>query len=165
MYTIEEIKIKLLNNTFAEFQKNLNEYNINEFDKFGNNILHYFIKNESVIKIKIEELLPELINRGFDINVPSPKGQHRTPLYLAVSCKSKTVFEALINSGANINAVDVNGNSPLSQAIMNYKGDDGFFIEKLISDGADINLKNKYGHSPISLANTIVNYDIKFFFR
>lgn len=164
MLTIEEMKIKLLNENLEELLKSLNDYDVKEFDKFGNNLMHYYVKNADVIKISAEKLIPELLKKGLDINSKQSKSYFRTALYLAVLKKSKKIVELLIKMKADIDLSDENGNSPLWQAVMDYKGQDDFFVKILLENNAESKLQNKHGVSPASLANTIANTDVRKFF-
>jgi len=164
MYTIEEIKKAILSSTFDEFDMLLKEYEINEFDKFGNTILHYFIKNQKAIALNTNDLLGLFYKNGININATPPKSHNKTPLYLAVAYKSKDIFDFLLNHGATLDIVDDFGNSPLWRAVMDYRNNDSFFIESLLSNGANKELNNTKGISPVGLANIIANYDSKKFF-
>jgi ankyrin repeat protein len=162
MKTIEEIKLNLLNEDIDAFKKSLNDYDVNQTDNYGNNILHYCILNIDNIKIPFKILFTELVNKGLDINAKQTKKDQRTALHLAVLIKSKEIFDQLIDANVNIDPQDVNGNTPLWLSIMNYrKDDDGYFPKILLYKGANPKLKNIYGVSPKKLANTISNYDIK----
>jgi hypothetical protein len=72
MNTIEEIKKILIESDFDKLENALNGYNIHEHDKFGNNILHYYLnlihntKNEK--HLNSEKVIDEFINRGLSIN-------------------------------------------------------------------------------------------------
>jgi len=41
--------------------------NIDDYDKFGNNILHYYLKTKEAKKISTKKILNALINRGIDM--------------------------------------------------------------------------------------------------
>jgi len=70
----------------------------------------------------------------------------------------------LIDAGAAIDPVDDHGNTPLSNAVFESRGD-GQVIQMLLAAGADPHRKNSHGVSPASLAHTISNYDVAKFFR
>jgi uncharacterized protein len=73
------------------------------------------------------------------------------------------IAELLIQYGANLEARDVNGNTPLNDAVFYSKGN-GEMITFLLDKGANKDSKNNYGVSPLDLAHTIANYDVKQFF-
>ena len=79
--------------------------------------------------------------------------------------KLKPVFVMLLRNGADVNIQDGNGNTVLSEAVMVYRNDDGYFIETLIANGARIDIANNYGVTTKGLSDTIANYDSKMFFR
>jgi len=161
---IEELKLILLKNSLPEIEKTLNNFDLNSFDKFGNNILHYYVKNDKSVQISAEYIIQLFIRFGIDINAKQLKSPMRTPLQLAVINKSKHVFDVLLNNGAEVNLQDEDGNVALFQAVIGYRGDDGYFIQTLISNGANIDVLNNYGVTPKSLSFTIANYDAKEFF-
>ena len=61
-----------------------------------------------------------------------------------------------------MDAPDVNGNTPLSNAVFDSRGRDQM-IKLLLSFGANKTLKNKHGVSPEDLAKSIGNYDVSKF--
>lgn len=165
MITIEELKSILLETDINKLEMALQNYNIHETDKFGNNILHYYIKSTGSFNLDYKQVIDLFLQKGIDINQKQTTGTYkRSPLHLSVFMKLKDITEYLIELKADINSTDANGNSILSTAIITYRGDESYFIEKLIESGADINVKNNYGVSPLELAETIANYDVKKFF-
>jgi len=169
MKTIEEIKKILLLSDLNKFKYSLNEYNIYEHDKFGNDILHYYLINIKEISLDFKDIFNELLNRGIDINSKQPKGQYqRSYLQMTVVFNLKDIFDFLINKGANVKSTDANGNSILSDAVYNYFKDQsiyGYYINTLLNKGADPFQKNNYGVSAYSLAQNIANYDVKKYFE
>ncbi|AYN04387.1 hypothetical protein [Flavobacterium sp. 140616W15] len=65
---IKDLKLVLINNSFEEFKKALEDFDINEKDNYGN-ILHYFIgggfSNENSKKYK--EIIDLLIKKGLTL--------------------------------------------------------------------------------------------------
>jgi ankyrin repeat protein len=110
-------------------------------------------------------LIPEILNRGLNINQTQSQGAFgRSLLHLAVFLKEKEITAYLLNHGADINSIDTNGNSIISTAVIRYDGD-GYFIELLINRGADVYLKNNYEVSAIGLARSIANNDVSKYFE
>jgi ankyrin repeat protein len=73
-----------------------------------------------------------------------------------------------MGKGADVNTIDINGNSIISDAVMNYYKDKEnyeYYIIKLLEKGADPKIKNNYGINAIELANSIANYDVKKYFN
>lgn len=160
MKTIEEIKKKLLAQN-SYLKEIINNYDVTSVDNYGNNILHYYIKNINAINVDSALFITLLKEKGLNLNANQSKGPKNTALHLAILTKNKTITTLIVSLGVDVNITNVNGNTPISEAIMHYKDDDPFFIEYLASNGANINLKNNYGVSPYSLSETIANYDSK----
>jgi ankyrin repeat protein len=75
----------------------------------------------------------------------------KTALHYAVEKKNIEIIDALLEKGANINAIDNNGNTPLHLALEEL---DKEFLKYLLEKSPDINLKNNDGYSVINLAIT-----------
>ena len=170
MYTIEDIKNILLTSDTEEIFSALDNFNVNEQDKFGNNILHYYLTSLKNIdkKISFEDFIDNLINKGFNINQKQTLGAFkRSPLQLAVFLNLKDNFDLLISKKADIDSIDANGNTILSTAVMNYhknKDNYGYYITTLLNLGANPNIKNAHGISASSLAKSISNSDVSKYF-
>jgi ankyrin repeat protein len=165
MKSIDELTAILFSSDFLKFENALHDYKINEKDNFGNNILHYYIKESMNLDFDYKEIIDILVSKGIDINEKQSKGAFkRSPLHLAVFMKLKNIVNYLLELGADVNSTDANGNSILWTAVMWYRDQNGYFIEKLINSRADTNLKNSNGISAFSLAQSFSNSDvIKFF--
>ncbi len=165
---IDELKIVFLKSDMKLLKSAIKDFDINQQDKFGNNILHYYIKNKKEVSYEIGKLLGLFLSNGLDINECQSTGNFKySPLHLAVVLNSRQIFETLIENGANVNAKDANGNSILSSAVFNYSKDKesyGYYIVKLLELKADINAENNYGVTPLSLAKSIANSDVSKFF-
>lgn len=106
---------------------------------------------------KVESLLAN----GVDVN--SLDDNKWSALHFAVQVQSIDIVETLVDHGANIEASDKHGNTPLNKAVFCYRGD-GAIIEFLLNKGADPTKKNYHGVTPEELASNIANYDaLKFF--
>lgn len=71
--------------------------------------------------------------------------------------------QALLLAGAQVDARDRFGKTPLSVALFNVRNRDGEVIRVLLASGADPDLENNHGISPRRLAETVANYDLKRF--
>ncbi|MCF6766028.1 ankyrin repeat domain-containing protein [Thiotrichales bacterium 19S3-7] len=83
------------------------------------------------------------------INVKDSKGS--TPLHLAVQCDNPNMVQFLILNGADLNAQNVLGQTPLHFAAI--KSSQPVFISMALEKEANIYLKDKKGRSPYSLAD------------
>jgi len=103
-----------------------------------------------------------LLEAGANPNAQDKQGT--TPLHFATQGFDPTLASCLLASGAKVDLVDENGNSPLFNAVYNSRGH-GELIELLIENGANKDLKNVHGVSPSDLAANIGNYDVAKFLR
>lgn len=89
-----------------------------------------------------------LIDRpGVDVN--QGDFYHVTPLIAAAEFGNEVVVKRLIEKGAVVNMVDLNGESAVIKAA--WQGHAGI-IDLLIKAGADLNLKNKQGRDALNIA-------------
>jgi uncharacterized protein len=85
-------------------------------------------------------------------------------LHFAAKNYSLELLQLLLKNKAEIDIKDINGNTPLFQAVF-YASGKGAVIQQLLLHGADRHLKNNLGVSPLELAKTITNYNIMQFFK
>lgn len=115
--------------------------------------LHYALQNlwsnvPDARKIRI------LILSGADVDA---KGGYckETPLHMAVSGSAtteglrKNIAQLLIKSGADVNAQDKDGNTPLNRARS------ASLAKTLIDSGANVNIANSSGDTPLHYANNV----------
>ncbi|WP_282039244.1 ankyrin repeat domain-containing protein [Saccharicrinis aurantiacus] len=96
-----------------------------------------------------------LIDAGVNIN--SRDTRNNTPLHVIAGSRreNKSIFiDELINKGADVNAINIDGETPLFTAIKKHKLNRA---ELLVNNGAKINAVNKYGRSPLHLACELGN--------
>ena len=97
------------------------------------------------IELDQAEKLTPLLQRGFDPNSPSPKGQ--PALILALQKGSEKSVDVLVNwPKTNLSIQNLQGETPLMLAAINNKL---ALAERLINLGADV---NKAGWSPLHYA-------------
>lgn len=82
---------------------------------------------------------------------PSSYAADDSPLFEAVEKGDLAEVEALLAKGADINAKDSIGRTPLHMAVISGKKDIG---ELLLAKGADINVKTNFGFTPLHLVGT-----------
>jgi hypothetical protein len=73
-------------------------------------------------------------------------------LLQAVRTENVEAMRALIERGANVNAKDIGGNTPLHSAAENWAVE---CLKVLLSSGADINARNNLGETPLMVAGNI----------
>jgi uncharacterized protein len=103
-------------------------------------------------------LVKILIEHGANIHIQDKTGYSALHFTSQNYCIEMT--RLLIEIGSIVDAVDIHGNTPLSNAVFHSRGR-GEIIQILLSAGADKNRKNNHGVSPLDLANNIANYDVK----
>jgi ankyrin repeat protein len=161
---IDDLKVVLLNKSLSDVEAALNNFDLASFDKYGNNILHYYVKSYKSVNIPAESIIKLFVDRGIDINTKQSKMPRRAALHFAVIDRSKQIFDVLINNDADVNIQDGDGNVALHNAVFFFRNDDSYFIETLIAKRARVDIANNYGVTPKSLSDTIANYDSKRFF-
>lgn len=99
------------------------------------------------------EMVREILRYHPDVNAPGPQG--RTPIFAAGDSRygdkagaRVEIVRLLAAAGAQVNAHDNDGNTPLHETFLLY------VQEELLRRGADVNARNKEGETPIF---TVVN--------
>ena len=76
-------------------------------------------------------------------------GSRETALHWAVMKRSESAARFLLARGADVNALDAAGGTPLLYAVQNR--DDGI-VDVLLRAGADVTLQNQHGETPLLFA-------------
>lgn len=87
-----------------------NKANINERDDLGDTALYWSIRNPDSF-----EICKELIKRGIEINVHYDQEDQTIPLFFAIA-RGLNYVKLLLESGANFDEVDAEGNSVIEYA-------------------------------------------------
>ncbi|XP_008301964.1 ankyrin repeat domain-containing protein 61 isoform X1 [Stegastes partitus] len=97
-----------------------------------------------------EDCVRLLCEHGVNINAEVEGESHQTALHLSVRYKALSAVQILASYGANVNAVDSSGMTPLHMAAGILHKD---IVASLIRQGADINMGvQQSGNTPLHLA-------------
>jgi len=99
-----------------------------------------------------EELLELLLQNP---HVTNHIGQ--TPLHLATSCNIHLAVQKLLRRGANVNAIDDRGRSPLHEFAAIQSSPSLEVLETLVEAGANTHLRDSMGYSALHLAVGVGN--------
>lgn len=125
------------------------ESSYNSFDETALPIISYSEDAFSLAKMAdVESLRNYLIKRPKEINYRSPMGM--TPLHGACWVGHVDSVRLLLSLGANVDAEDIDGDTPLNWAASH--GHLSCVKEMIETGGAKINTKNKEGNSPVHWA-------------
>jgi ankyrin repeat protein len=129
------------------------------FDSYtkGNLLLSYSIYGYEEHYTQTE-MVEFLLESGIDINYqPNGRDNGKSALHNAVGKGHLEIVKALINNGANLDAKDKNGNTPLWNCVMMCRGNEKQIeiIKYLISKGSSLDLKNNHEMSPRDIINDI----------
>lgn len=94
---------------------------------------------------------------GTDINTPGPEDM--TPLHIAADRGNVEFAKALLDAGANVDPINVWGNTPLWMAIMKQSRTcpDGSMVRLLLDHGADPN-RTEGKNSPLVMIGRIAGF-------
>ncbi|EAY07633.1 PH domain containing protein [Trichomonas vaginalis G3] len=121
-------------NMFGFFNKLFGLIALNDTDCEGNMIMH------AAATVGIQTIINMLIEFGVAVDMPGK--DKKTPFHLAIENLRFEAADILLSKGANINAVDAQGNTALIMASSKNNLDT---IEYLIKNNADINVINNEG--------------------
>lgn len=103
------------------------------------------------------DIIKQLIELGSDIN--HQDSEKYSCLHFAARGHHIDILRCLLNAGAEVDPVDVYGNTPLCRAVLTSSGNYQT-VEELLSFGADAHKQNLSGISPIKLAETMGNTEL-----
>ncbi|WP_329072553.1 ankyrin repeat domain-containing protein [Amycolatopsis sp. NBC_01480] len=117
-----------------------------ELDREGRDLLHYAAKNDDVAGVQ------DRLAAGVDVNLAESRSQY-TPLHFAVQDGAVNAARALLETGADVQAVYSPGATPLHLAVIRWrKSPDGTMIKLLLEHGADTSAPEKNGRTPAEIA-------------
>jgi ankyrin repeat protein len=88
-------------------------------------------------------------NRVDALDVNSIASDGSTPLHFMAYLGDVLGTSLLLQAGANINAIDVHGNTALHKAVISHQH---LVVKQLVSNGALGYIKNKQGFTPLEVA-------------
>jgi uncharacterized protein len=91
-----------------------------------------------------------LLKAGANVNVTVSSWKY-TPLFLAIIQNNPDLVKTMLAKGADVNAKDSTGSTPLMWAAYS-EVDDPSILKMLRSAGAEVNVKNSYGESALTWA-------------
>jgi ankyrin repeat protein len=127
-------------------------------DRAGRSELHY-----AAFEGRAADVAAYLQEHGDEVNSADKSGF--TALHFAAQEQHAAVAVVLIEAGADLNARNRFGNTPLSVALFAVRDRDGAVVRALLDAGADPDVENNYGVSARGLAETVANFDLMRFFR
>lgn len=99
------------------------------------------------------DIVAALIKAGADINQPSSAsdgGQASAPLFLAMRSGDLAMVQQLIAAGANVNALDQQGSTPLHRAVLAQPADYAVaLVTSLLRANANPNIMRPNGGAPL----------------
>ncbi len=127
---------------------------LNLTDQDGRTPLMHSVLAENADSI----LVRLLVQHGADVNA-ADFDQKWTPLHFAARDHKEEIVRVLLEAGANVDAIDSFGNTPLWRAVMTASSNLAV-IKELIKHGADPYKKNNHGIAPIDIARQSGRDDI-----
>ena len=121
--------------------------NPNARDTTGKSVLSY------AVYLKRPEIMAALIAKGADVNAPSEAGDGGNPappLFMAIKAGDLAVVQQLIAAGANVDALDGKGSTPLHRAVLVQPAEYATsLVTTLLRAGADANAMRPNGGAPL----------------
>lgn len=104
------------------------------------------------------DLVKKILSTNVDPNSGDDTGL--TPLHMAIQQKHVNVIHLLLDSGADINQPDKNGNIPLWTAIHNWRQELDVIL-LLLEHGADPTIKNHHGNAVMAVLENSNSLEVK----
>lgn len=97
------------------------------------------------------EVVEQLLETGEDPNETADVYPYRRPLHYAAMARSAEGVNALLKGGAEVDACDATGDTPLHIAVCPYCRNEAV-VKALLAHGADVNLRNDRGETVLTAA-------------
>lgn len=110
--------------------------NPNQLDKAGQGPMHYAVLHDQLLVVE------SLLSRSAAVDLRTSTALQATPLMFACSRNHPAIFKLLIDQGANINAVDAQGDPVVNWAA--YYGNRAA-LSTLVAGGVDLSIQTKHG--------------------
>ena len=121
--------------------------NPNARDTTGKSVLSY------AVYLKQPGIIAALIGKGADVNAPSEGGDGGNPappIFMAIKASDLALVQQLIAAGANVNALDGQGSTPLHRAVLARPAEYATsLVTTLLRAGADANAMRPKGGAPL----------------
>lgn len=128
-----------------------NGANVNSLMQDGVSLIGYAIAQNNM------DLLQILIENGANVNYTGGDFWADTPLQMASRLGLDNVVRILLTRNADINAVDINGNTALHTAALNSQLS---IVKLLLEKNPNLDIQNKVGNTALHLAVISGNIDI-----
>ncbi|MGY3087633.1 ankyrin repeat protein [Hymenobacter sp. UYAg731] len=148
---VDELRSNIRQGDYTKAKATLSEFGIDAADGDGRTALI-----SAVIESK-EGFIDWLLQNGANINHQDRIGY--SALHFIAQNKQLEIAAKFLKSGANPNATDVHGNTPLWTAIFSSKDEKGV-VKLLLEYGANPDIVNKHGKSPKEMFETFYKNDI-----
>jgi ankyrin repeat protein len=116
-------------------------------DTTGKSVLSY------AVYLRQPEIIAALIAKGADVNAPSEAGDGGNPappLFMAMKSNDLALVQQLVAAGANVNALDAQGSTPLHRAVLTRPAEYATpLVATLLRAGADANAMRPKGGTPL----------------
>ena len=121
--------------------------NPNARDTTGKSVLSY------AVYLKQPQIIAALVAKGADVNAPSEAGDGGNPappLFMAIKGGDLALVQQLIAAGANVNALDGQGSTPLHRAVLTQPTEYATsLVTTLLRAGANASAMRPNGGAPL----------------
>uniref|UniRef100_A0A8C9WH82 Fibronectin type III and ankyrin repeat domains 1 n=1 Tax=Scleropages formosus TaxID=113540 RepID=A0A8C9WH82_SCLFO len=103
------------------------------------------------------EILSYMIDDGCEVDVRDNVSQWTPLMRVSALSGNTSVASLLISGGADVNARDKDGKTPLMMAVLNNHEE---LVQLLLENGADLNVKNQFGSGAAEMAKAFGRQNI-----